>query len=370
MSTFEQIRRPVAAHVAEYERFLGRYMRSDNPLVEGMLDYILQNGGKGIRPVLVLLAAAVNDAGAVDTQSVDGRTAADHKTIADHKTRIGMRTYLGAMLVEMMHTASLVHDDVIDHSDLRRGKPSGQAKWGSRSAVIMGDFILARSLVIGLDSAQYDIVDYVVRAMGELCEGELIQSAQSRAHTMTREIYLDIIGKKTAVLFGVSAGVGALSVGAPREKVAAMREFGEALGMAFQIRDDILDYDVSAATGKPSCGDLREGKITLPLLAVLERSSPELRAELLSRLPVGEGGAADSYAGMLSTSPEAAMGRDMEKDIEYLHDVVVREGGLAEAEKVMHAYIARAHAALAGFGVSPAAESLALLASYAAERNN
>lgn len=311
-------------------------MRSDNPLVGGMLDYILQNGGKGVRPILVLLAAAAND-----------------PKIDDKASKIGPRTYLGAMLVEMMHTASLVHDDVIDHSDLRRGKPSGQAKWGSRSAVIMGDFILARSLVIGLDSAQYDIVDYVVRAMGELCEGELIQSAQSRSHTMTREIYLDIISKKTAVLFGVSAGVGALSVGAPAEKVAAMRRLGEAVGMAFQIRDDILDFDTLADTGKPSCGDLREGKITLPLLAVLERSTPERRAEILARLPLG--GASGG-------------GAVCDEDIDHLHDAVVNEGGLAEAEGVMRAYIARAHSVLAEFGVSPAAEALALLASYAAER--
>jgi octaprenyl-diphosphate synthase len=247
----------------------------------------------------------------------------------------------------MMHTASLVHDDVIDESELRRGKPSAMAKWGSRSAVITGDFILAKSITIGLDSAQYDIIDYVVRAMSELCEGELIQSEQSRRLEMTREIYLDIIRKKTAVLFGVSAGVGALSVGASGEQIARMREFGELTGTAFQIKDDILDYDTLTDTGKPACNDLKEQKITLPLLAVLERSTPERRAELLSKLQ------------NIATEPD---------NIAYLHDTVIAEGGIAEAEKVMSAYIARAVSLLAPYPVSPWHNSLTLLASYAATR--
>jgi octaprenyl-diphosphate synthase len=327
MNISDDIRRPIAGEVEEYERFLARHMTSSNEAVEGILSYILENGGKGFRPVTVLLSAAM------------------HSPSPDRG--LGLRSYLGAMLVEMMHAASLVHDDVIDESDLRRGKPSVRAMWGSRRAVIAGDLLLAKSITVGLDSAQYDIVDYVTRAMSELCEGELIQSRQSESLAMTREIYLDIIRKKTGTLFGVSAGVGALSVGASREKVTAMRTFGEWVGMAFQIRDDILDYDTRTDTGKPACNDLREHKITLPLLVVLERSTPERRTELLARL--------------------AATGSEP-GNIELLRTAVLEGGGIGEAEKVMHALVARAQSLLYAYPVSPYHESLLMLASYAAGR--
>jgi octaprenyl-diphosphate synthase len=213
--------------------------------------------------------------------------------------------------------------------------------------VIAGDMLLAKSITVGLDSAQYDIVDYTTRAMSELCEGELIQSRQSEKLAMTREIYLDIIGKKTGTLFGVSAGVGALSVGASREKVAAMRTFGELVGMAFQVRDDILDYDTLTDTGKPTCNDLREQKITLPLLVVLERSTEERRAELLAML--------------------SAVGSEPD-NIVLLRDTVLEGGGIEGAEEVMHALVARAQSLLDDYPASPYRESLLLLASYAASR--
>jgi octaprenyl-diphosphate synthase len=327
MNICDDIRRPIAGEVEEYERFLARHMSSPNEAVAGILGYILENGGKGFRPATVLLSAAM------------------HSPSPDRG--LGLRSYLGAMLVEMMHAASLVHDDVIDESDLRRGKPSVRAMWGSRRAVIAGDLLLAKSITVGLDSAQYDIVDYVTRAMSELCEGELIQSRQSERLDMTREIYLDIISKKTGTLFGVSAGVGALSVGASREQVAAMRQFGQWVGMAFQIRDDILDYDTRTDTGKPACNDLREHKITLPLLVVLERSTPERRAELLAMLA-----ATDTQPG----------------NIALLRDAVLDGGGIGEAEKVMEALVVRAQSLLSGYPVSAYHESLLMLSSHAATR--
>lgn len=144
---------------------------------------------------------------------------------------------------------------------------------------------------IGLSSGQFDLVTHVCGSMAALCEGEVLQSECAEKHTMTRQAYLDIIYKKTACLIGVSASAGAMAVGAPREKVALMRRFGEAIGMAFQIQDDILDYMRTAHTGKPANNDLREGKITLPLLAVLDKATPERRAELSAagRLPRGGG---------------------------------------------------------------------------------
>ncbi len=291
-------------------------MVSDNPLADNIMEYILSNSGKGVRPMTVMLSALL------------------------HNPDMGLRTYLGAMLVEMMHTASLVHDDVIDHADTRRGKPSPRALWGPRTAVIAGDFILAKSLTVGLDSGQYDIVDQVVRAMSELCEGELLQSRQSDEVRMTREIYLDIVTKKTAVLFGVSAAVGAMSVGASGDDVARMRLFGEATGIAFQIRDDILDY-ASSDTGKPLCNDLVEKKITLPLLEVMEKL-PSRKEELSDMLARGE--------------------------VDRLHRIVLSEGGLEAATEVMKKYVMRAVGLLANYPVSPAHNSLVLLANYAGER--
>lgn len=325
MKITDEIRRPVLHDVEEYERFMARNMTSTNEAVAAILNYILANGGKGVRPTLVLLAAGLHS--------------------PDPTRGLGMRSYLGAMLVEMMHAASLVHDDVIDESDMRRGKPSVRAIWGSQQAVIAGDMLLAKSMTVGLDSAQYDIVDYVIRAMSELCEGELIQSRQNRAMEMTREIYLDIIRKKTGSLFGVSAGVGAMSVGAPRDRIADMRAFGEWVGMAFQIRDDILDYDIEAETGKPACNDLVEHKITLPLLSVLENSSPERRAELLKMLS--------------ETTPE---------NVTVLRDQVIAQGGIEQAEAVMHALIARAQSLLYAYPASDYHTAMLTLACYAASR--
>jgi octaprenyl-diphosphate synthase len=327
MNISEDIRRPIRGDIDRFEQFMALRMTSTNEAVEGIFRYILDSGGKGFRPVTVLLSAAMH-------------SPAPEKGLSE-------RSYLGAMLVEMMHSASLVHDDVIDESDRRRGKPSVRARWGSRRAVIAGDLLLARSIAVGLDSGQYDIVDYVTRAMTELCEGELIQGAQSERGEMTRAIYLDIIRKKTGALFGVSAGVGALSVGASSEAVVAMRSFGEAVGMAFQIRDDILDYDATSDTGKPACNDLREQKITLPLLVVLERATQERRAELLSML--------------------AAIPSDPD-NIARLRDAVVEGGGIAGAEGVMHRIMERARAVLAAYSPSPYRESLLSLVSYTAAR--
>jgi len=327
MNISDDIRRPILEETREYERFIARHMADSNEAVGGILNYILENGGKGFRPVTVLLSAALN--------------------APSPERGPGMRSYLGAMLVEMTHAVSLVHDDVIDESDMRRGKPSVRAVWGSRRAVIAGDMLLAKSFAIGLDSGQYDIVGYVTRGMTELCEGELIQSEQSRRLAMTREIYLDIIRKKTGTLFGVSAGVGALSVGAPRERVEAMRSFGEWVGMAFQIRDDILDYDTLTDTGKPACNDLREQKITLPLLVVLERADERRRAELLGLL--------------------AAAGSDSAA-VERLRAAVVEGGGIEQAEEVMRALVARAQSLLYAYPVSEYHASLLALASLAANR--
>ena len=328
MITLDTIRKPVTAELEALDEFVDRQFTAEGELLSDMLRYALSARGKGIRPMLVMLSAAMN-------APVKGAAA-------------GRRSCLAAMLVEMIHVASLIHDDVIDEADMRRGKPSANARWQSHKAVILGDYILAKNMNIGLQSGQFDLVTHVCGSMAALCEGEVLQSECAEKHTMTRQAYLDIIYKKTACLIGVSASAGAMAVGASPQKVALMRRFGEAVGMAFQIQDDILDYTRTAQTGKPANNDLREGKITLPLLAVLDKVPAERRTELLGRL---------------------ACCHDDEESVEYLQRTVENEGGLTFAAEVMRSYIARAVEMLSEYEASDYRTALANLCAYIAERD-
>ena len=310
MITLDDIHKPVTAELEAFDEFVDRQFTAEGELLSDMLRYALSTRGKGIRPMLVMLSAAMN-------APVKGAA-------------MGRRACLAAMLVEMIHVASLIHDDVIDESDMRRGQPSANARWQSHKAVILGDYILAKNMNIGLQSGQFDLVTHVCGSMAALCEGEVLQDDCARNRTMTRQAYLDIIYKKTASLLGVSASAGALAVGATRDKVATMRRFGEAVGMAFQIQDDILDYTPSAHTGKPANNDLREGKITLPLLARC---------------------------------------REDDDAVEYLRSVVENEGGLTFAAEVMQGYITRAVEMLADYEDSEYRSALINLCAYIAERD-
>ena len=326
MITLDDIRRPVTAELAAFEEFVERQFTAEGELLSDMLRYALTARGKGIRPLLVMLSAAMN-------APVKGAAG-------------GRRASLAAMLVEMIHVASLIHDDVIDEADTRRGKPSVNARWQSHKAVILGDYILAKNMNIGLQSGQFDLVTHVCGSMAALCEGEVLQDECAAERSMTRRTYITY--KKTASLLGVSASAGALAVGATRDKVATMRRFGEAVGMAFQIQDDILDYTPSAQTGKPVCNDLREGKITLPLLTVLDRASEERRADLLDRL---------------------ARCHEDDEAVEYLRLAVEREGGLSAAAEVMQGYVSRAVGMLSDYDDSDYRSALVNLCAYIVERD-
>ena len=257
MITLDDIRKPVTAELEALDEFVDRQFTAEGELLSDMLRYALSARGKGIRPMLVMLSAAMN-------APVKGAAA-------------GRRACLAAMLVEMIHVASLIHDDVIDEADMRRGKPSANARWQSHKAVILGDYILAKNMNIGLQSGQFDLVTHVCGSMAALCEGEVLQDECAANSTMTRQAYLDIIYKKTASLLGVSASAGALAVGATRDRVATMRRFGEAVGMAFQIQDDILDVTGSEEElGKPAGSDARNGKTTYVTLEGLEKAKKDV----------------------------------------------------------------------------------------------
>lgn len=323
MNKLNTIKAPVETHLTAFKVFLKERLQSESRYVEGIIDYILEGGGKGVRPLLVMLSAGMA-----------GGT-------------IEKRTYVGAMLIEMLHKASLVHDDVVDEAAMRHNQQSVNNRWSSRIAVIAGDYILARSFSEGMLSGEYDIVEYITSSMSSLAEGELIQMDNSTNHGYSRERYLEIISLKTASLLGASAGVGALSVGASAEVVATTRRIGEVLGMAFQIKDDILDFAPTSQTGKPQCADLREGKITLPLITILERNDEEARRLILSRLD------------LIDEFPE---------ELERLRDFVIAEGGLEEATDVMNDYLAEAHQLLDRFPASEYRRSMVALCDYIGER--
>jgi octaprenyl-diphosphate synthase len=336
MVTIDDIRKPILADLEAFDAFIADNFSAEGDLMQEMLSYALSSRGKGVRPILTLLSAMLHIAKEPTTEE-QGKER--------HCTK---RTYLAAMLVEMIHTASLIHDDVLDEADERRGRASVNAKWQSDMAIILGDFILARTMALGMASAQYDIMSYIGTAMATLCEGEVLQSQHARNLDTSRDDYFAIIYQKTASLLGVSAALGALSVGASREDVDRMRKFGEAIGIAFQIQDDILDYNRQNNTGKPANNDLREHKITLPLIEVMESKTEEERKDIL----------------------ELIKRCDREESaVDALQQIVDEGEGKALAAKTMQAYIQRALHLLSKYPDTPYRTSLMELCAYIAERD-
>lgn len=337
MATIDAIRKPILADLDAFDEFVKENITAEGDLMREMLTYALSSRGKGVRPMLTMLCASLMNT----TDSTNNEEAGNER-------HCSKRTYLAAMLVEMIHTASLIHDDVLDSADERRGRASVNAKWQSNMAIILGDFILARTMALGMASAQYDIMSYIGTAMATLCEGEVLQSQHARNLDTSRDDYFAIIYQKTASLLGVSAALGALSVGASREDVDRMRKFGEAIGIAFQIQDDILDFNRQNNTGKPANNDLREHKITLPLIEVMERKTEEERKEILELI------------------------KRCDKDesaVDALQKIVDEGEGSALAAKTMQAYIQRALHLLSKYADTPYRTALMELCAYIAERD-
>ena len=333
MITIDTIRQPISADLRAFDEFVTENFKAEGDMLREMLTYALSSRGKGIRPMLTMFSACIC------ANTTDNNPEERH---------CSKRTYLAALLMEMIHTASLIHDDVIDSADERRGKPSINAKWQSNMAVILGDYILARTIAIGMASAQYDLVSYVGTAMATLCEGEVLQSQHAKSLDTTRDDYFSIIYQKTASLLGVCAALGAISAGAPREDVDRMRKFGEAIGIAFQIQDDILDYKRDNNTGKPTNNDLREHKITLPLIVIMENKNDEEVNEVKALLECCQ---------------------NDEEALDKLHSIVVDGGGLERATETMQAYIQRALHLLSKYPDSPYRTSLIQLCTFIAERD-
>lgn len=257
MVGIEKIKRPIAVELEIFDRQLKQTLRSDVFLLNLITRYALRTKGKQIRPMLVMLSAKLFG-------------------------EIGEKTYTAASLVELLHTASLVHDDVVDDANERRGAFSVYALWKSKTAVLFGDYLLARGLMISVGNEAYDLLRIVSLAVKEMCEGELLQLQHSRRQDITQEAYFEVIRKKTAVLIAACTEAGAQSGGATLQQLEKMRQFGIYLGLIFQIKDDMFDYQPHNVTGKPAGNDIKEKKFTLPLIHALGKASRTEKKQILS----------------------------------------------------------------------------------------
>ncbi len=249
MKPVEQIKLPIKNEMELFEEKFKESMLTKVPLLNRITYYIVRRKGKQMRPMFVFLVAKMVSEGGFDE-----------------------RTYRGASVVELIHTATLVHDDVVDDSNRRRGFFSVNALWKNKIAVLVGDFLLSKGLLLSIDNEDFDLLKLISIAVREMSEGELLQIEKARKLDITEEVYFEIIRKKTATLIAACCGIGAASVGANQETVQQMRKFGECIGIAFQIKDDLFDY-TDDKIGKPTGIDIKEQKMTLPLIYTLNNSS-------------------------------------------------------------------------------------------------
>jgi len=263
MSSLSKISRPIKNELEQFEDIFKSAMRSDVGIVDLVARYIIRQKGKKIRPILVLLSAKISGG-------------------------ITERTFRGANLVELLHTATLIHDDVVDNADKRRGIWSINAIFKNKVAVLMGDYLLSRGLMISVEGKDYDFLKVITEAVKRMSEGELLQIQKTRKLDIDEETYFKVISDKTASLLETCCLIGAMSTTDDSECIEAMRQFGHSLGMAFQIRDDILDYEgTTNLIGKPVGGDIKEKKITLPLIYALNKVSKSEAARIKSVLKNG-----------------------------------------------------------------------------------
>ncbi len=255
-NTLSKISHPIKSELAEFETIFKHSMKSNVGLVDLIARYLIRQKGKKIRPLLVLLSAKISGG-------------------------ISERSYRGAVLVELLHTATLVHDDVVDNADKRRGFWSINKVFKNKIAVLMGDYLLSKGLMIAVEGKDFDFLEVITNTVKRMSEGELLQIRKTRKLDIDEETYYRIIGDKTASLIETCCRIGALSATNNSEYIEAMRLFGEYIGMAFQIRDDILDYEGSLnIIGKPVGGDIKEKKITLPLIYSLNQVSNDEAAKI------------------------------------------------------------------------------------------
>lgn len=296
MDRLEQIKQPVSAEFEVFKQKFDASLHSSNPLLGEVISFIKRRKGKMMRPILTMLIAKL--CGEIEES-----------------------TYHVAISLELLHTASLVHDDVVDESDKRRGQSSVNAVYDNKVSVLVGDYLLATSLSNAAMTGDVHLVELVSKLGQELSEGEIIQLSNTNASDFSEDVYFNVIKKKTAALFSTAAEAGAKSVKSLDEKAKNAALFGELLGIAFQIKDDIFDYYASDELGKPTGNDMREGKLTLPALYVLNTLKNESMIQLAFKIRSLE-----------ATSEEIA----------HFIDYVKQNGGIEYATQVMVDYRNRA----------------------------
>jgi len=322
MPALTRIKKPVETEMAEFEAYFRRTMRSEIPLLNIILNYILRRKGKQMRPLLVFLTAKLNG------------------TIAES-------TYIAATFIELLHTASLVHDDVVDDANERRGALSINALWNSKIAVLVGDYMLSKGMLISVEKNRFDMLEIVSDAVKSMSEGELLQLQKARKLNIKEEDYFKIILSKTAALLSACTACGARSVTDDPEIIQLMKDFGENIGISFQIRDDLLDYEGTGLTGKTAGNDIKEKKITLPLIHALEQSENSKRRHILSIV-----------------KNKKKTKSEINEVISFVSDY----GGMDYAERKMNQYRDKALAILDTYAESEVKESLREFVHYTTSR--
>ncbi len=296
MSLPKAILAPVEREMKEFHAEFRRAMISDVPLVNLVAKYLIRTKGKQLRPMLVLLSAKASGG-------------------------INPATYRAATLVELLHTATLVHDDVIDESDERRGLASIKALWKNKVGVLMGDYLLAQGLLRTVATQEYHFLEITSNAVRRMSEGELYQLQKARQLNIDESAYFRIIGDKTASLMSTCCELGAASVsGAPYRE--ALKQYGEALGIAFQIRDDLFGFETTGMTGKPAEADLKEKKLTLPLIHALSQTDANTKKRMIGLVKNGKA-AKESYRDVIEfVTSSGSIGYTRAKAKHYGQDAI------------------------------------------------
>jgi octaprenyl-diphosphate synthase len=322
MSTISKIKKPIERDLKDFEPYFKKSLQSDVPLLSTVLNFLYRTKGKQLRPMFVFLSAKLH-----------GNT--------------NEFTKLAACSVELLHTATLVHDDVVDESYERRGSFSVKALWKNKLAVLVGDYILAKGLLLQLENKKYNFLHLISRAVQDMSEGEILQMKKSRKLDIDDETYFDIIRKKTASLIATSMAIGTASTTDDEELVEKMYRVGQDVGIAFQIKDDIFDYQAKGILGKPTGNDIKEKKITLPLLHVLNSADRNERKRILRLVK---------------------RRNKNSKVVKELIQLVIERGGLEYAEVRMNEFKNKAVATIEEFPPSEARDSLIELMNYITTR--
>lgn len=322
MATVTDIKAPIAEEMDRFETHFRSAMKSETPLLDKITHYIIKRKGKQMRPMFVFLSAKL----------CGGVTEA---------------TYTAASLIELLHTATLVHDDVVDDAYQRRGFFSINALWKNKIAVLVGDYLLSRGLLMSVDNNEFALLRIVSNAVREMSEGELLQIEKARKLNIDERIYFEIIRRKTASLIASCCQSGAASAGMDDEVQEKMRLFGEKVGIAFQIKDDLFDYGDAEAIGKPTGIDIKERKMTLPLIRTLQKAPAKDRRRIVN---------------IVKNHNEDP------KKVKEVIDYVISSDGLTYAHEQMMQYSNEALEILETFPDSDAKTSLRELVNYTINR--